>query len=157
MAWLVNILLQVSKQGQNIKIQVGYIRKYPKTRMILTIFESGSLTLGPGKLEKFMEKIMEFEELKRVWTLSRPRFLSILAQLESGSLSLSRMIQTKIWLCHGQLNLIVLEGLKVQFFPPFNVLCLITWNVLLAIKLYLDLIIQRFPNWKHHGRLFLVE
>ena len=66
MAWLVNILLQVSKQGQNIKIQVGYIRKYPKTRMILTIFESGSLTLGPRKLEKFMEKIMEFEELKRV-------------------------------------------------------------------------------------------
>ena len=34
-------LLQVSKQGQN-KIQASYVRKYPKTRMILTIFKSGS-------------------------------------------------------------------------------------------------------------------
>jgi len=31
-------LFQVSKQGQN-KIQASYIRKYPKTRMILIIFE----------------------------------------------------------------------------------------------------------------------
>ena len=36
--------------------------------MILTIFESSSLTLGPGKLEKFLEKIMEFElKLKTSW------------------------------------------------------------------------------------------
>ena len=33
-------LLQVSKQGQN-KAQASYVRKYPKTRMILTIFKSG--------------------------------------------------------------------------------------------------------------------
>lgn len=55
MVCVVRKLLQVSKQGQN-KIQV---RKYPKTRMILTILESGSSTLGHGKLEKVMEKVME--------------------------------------------------------------------------------------------------
>ena len=38
---VVHKLLQVSKQGQN-KIQTSYVRKYPKTRMILTNFESGS-------------------------------------------------------------------------------------------------------------------
>jgi len=39
--FVVRKLLQVSKQGQN-KIQASYARKYPKTRMILKIFESGS-------------------------------------------------------------------------------------------------------------------
>ena len=34
-------LLQVWKQGQN-KIHSSYVRNYPKTRMILTVFESGS-------------------------------------------------------------------------------------------------------------------
>ena len=34
-------LLQLSKQGQN-KIQASNVRKYTKTRMILTIFKSGS-------------------------------------------------------------------------------------------------------------------
>ena len=38
---VVHKLLQVSKQGQN-KIQASFVRKYPKTRMILTNFESGS-------------------------------------------------------------------------------------------------------------------
>ena len=38
---VVGKLLWVSKQGQN-KIQASYARKYPKTRMSLTIFESGS-------------------------------------------------------------------------------------------------------------------
>ena len=51
-------LLQVSKQGQN-AIKARYIRKYPKTRMILRIFEGDSQTLGPRKLEKVLEKVME--------------------------------------------------------------------------------------------------
>ena len=34
-------LLQMSCQGQN-KIRASYVRKYPQTRMILTVFESGS-------------------------------------------------------------------------------------------------------------------
>ena len=34
-------LLQVLNQGQN-KIQASYVRKYLKTKMILTIFKSGS-------------------------------------------------------------------------------------------------------------------
>ena len=38
---VVGKLLQVPKQGQN-KLQTSYVRKYPKTRMILTIFKSGS-------------------------------------------------------------------------------------------------------------------
>ena len=38
---VVRKLLQMSKQGEN-KIQANYVRKCPKTRMILTIFESGS-------------------------------------------------------------------------------------------------------------------
>ena len=38
---VVRKLLQVPKQGQN-KIQASCVRKYPKTRMSLTIFESGS-------------------------------------------------------------------------------------------------------------------
>ena len=38
---VVRKLLQMSKQGQN-KIQASCVRKYPKTRMILTIFEGGS-------------------------------------------------------------------------------------------------------------------
>ena len=50
-------LLYVSKQAQN-KIQTSYGRKYLKTRLILTIFESGSQTLGHGKLAK----VMEFEK-----------------------------------------------------------------------------------------------
>ena len=37
--------------------------------MILTNFESGSL--GQEKLEKVIEKVMEFEKLKRVRTLYR--------------------------------------------------------------------------------------
>ena len=44
-------LLQVLKKGQ-----ASYVRKYPKTRMILTIFESGSETLGHEKVEKVMKK-----------------------------------------------------------------------------------------------------
>ena len=40
-------------------------KKYPKKRNVLKIFESDSL-----ELEKVMEKIMEFKELKRVRTLS---------------------------------------------------------------------------------------
>jgi len=67
--YVVRKLLQVSKQGQN-KIQASYARKYPKTRMILTIFKSGSQTLGHGRLEKIMEKVMRFEKLKRIRTLS---------------------------------------------------------------------------------------
>ena len=39
--YVVRKLLEVSKQGQN-KIQVIYCRKYPKKRMILTNFDSGS-------------------------------------------------------------------------------------------------------------------
>ena len=39
--FVVRKLLQVSKQGQN-KIQASDARKYPKTRMILKNFESGS-------------------------------------------------------------------------------------------------------------------
>jgi len=54
----------VSEARQN-KIQASYVRKYLKTRMILTTFESGSLTLGHGKLEK----VVEFEKLIRVQTL----------------------------------------------------------------------------------------
>ena len=50
-------LVQVLKKGQ-----ARYLRKYPKTRMIWTIFESGSETLGHEKLEK----VVEFEKLKRV-------------------------------------------------------------------------------------------
>lgn len=52
--------LQLSKQGQN-KIKASYLRKYPKTRMwmILTIFKNCSQTLGPGKLKKVIEKVME--------------------------------------------------------------------------------------------------
>ena len=38
---VVRKLLQVSKQGQN-KIRASYVRKYPKTRIILKIFESRS-------------------------------------------------------------------------------------------------------------------
>ena len=38
---VVGKLLQVPKQEQN-KLQTNYVRKYPKTRMILTIFKSGS-------------------------------------------------------------------------------------------------------------------
>ena len=44
--------LQLSKQGQN-KIQASYLRKYPKTRI------NCSQTLGPGKLKKVIEKVME--------------------------------------------------------------------------------------------------
>ena len=55
---VVRKLLQLSKQGQN-KIQAIYLRKYPKTRMILTIFKNCSQTLGPGKLKKVIEKAME--------------------------------------------------------------------------------------------------
>ena len=47
-------LLQVPKQGQN-KIQASYVRKYLKTRMSLTVFDSGSYTFGHRKLEKVME------------------------------------------------------------------------------------------------------
>ena len=65
---MVHKLLQVLKQGQN-KIYSSYVRKYPKIRMILTNFESGSL--GQEKLGKVMEKVMEFEKLKRVRALSR--------------------------------------------------------------------------------------
>ena len=54
-------LLQVPKQGQS-KIQASYVRKYLKTRMSLTVFES----FGHGKLEK----VMEFEKLQRVLTLA---------------------------------------------------------------------------------------
>ena len=39
---VVGKLLQVSKQGQN-KIQASYARKYPKTRISLTIFLAASL------------------------------------------------------------------------------------------------------------------
>ena len=49
------IIVGVDQQGQN-KIQASYVRRYPKTR---TIFKGGSETLGHGKLEKVMEKIME--------------------------------------------------------------------------------------------------
>ena len=56
--YVVRKLLQVSKQGQN-KIQASYARKYPKARMILKIFENGSLTLGHGRLENVMEKVMK--------------------------------------------------------------------------------------------------
>ena len=38
---VVGKLLQVPKQEQN-KLETNYVRKYPKTRMILTIFKSGS-------------------------------------------------------------------------------------------------------------------
>jgi len=38
--------------------------------MILAIFESGSKTLGHGKLKKVMEEVMEFEKLKRVRSLT---------------------------------------------------------------------------------------
>ena len=65
---VVHKLLQVLKKGQN-KIYSSYVRKYPKTEMILANFESGSL--GQEKLEKVIEKVMEFEKLKRVRTLSR--------------------------------------------------------------------------------------
>ena len=59
---VVRKLLEMSKQGQN-KIRASYVRKYPKTRMILTIFESGSSTLDHRKLEKVMEKVMESYEI----------------------------------------------------------------------------------------------
>jgi len=38
---VVRKLLQVPEQGEN-KIQASYVREYPKTRISLTIFESGS-------------------------------------------------------------------------------------------------------------------
>jgi len=41
-----------------------------KQGRFLKIFETGSQTLGHEKLEKAMEKAMEFEKLKRVRTLT---------------------------------------------------------------------------------------
>lgn len=48
-----------------------YVRKYSKKQgRFLKIFETGNQTLGHKKLEKAMEKAMEFEKLKRVRTLT---------------------------------------------------------------------------------------
>ena len=52
-----------------VSVELFKIRKYAKTRNVLKIFESGSYTLGHGKLEKVMEivmKVVEFGDLKRV-------------------------------------------------------------------------------------------
>ena len=74
-------LLEMSKQGQN-KIWASYVRKYPKTRMILTIFETGSSTLDHRK----WQKVMEFEKLKSapclfsVWLVTSPKFFFPLGQ-----------------------------------------------------------------------------
>ena len=45
--------------GSKDNIKYSYARKYSKTKMILTIFKSGSQTLGHGKLENVMGKVVE--------------------------------------------------------------------------------------------------
>lgn len=45
-------------------VELGEVNKNKKTRIVLKLFGSDSLTLGDKKLGKFMEKVMEFEELK---------------------------------------------------------------------------------------------
>ena len=54
-------------------IELFKVKKYPKTRNVLNIFERDSKTQGHGKREKVMEKVMEFEELKGVRTLLHSR------------------------------------------------------------------------------------
>ena len=43
-------------------------QKLPKARIVFKVFESDSYTEGHWKLEKVMEKLMEFEEIKRAGT-----------------------------------------------------------------------------------------
>ena len=50
-------------------VELFKVQKYSKTRKVLKNFESDSENLGHGKLKKVMEKVMEFEEPKRVQTL----------------------------------------------------------------------------------------
>ena len=40
-------------------VELFKVKKYLKTRIVLKIFESDSVTLGHRKLEKIMEKFME--------------------------------------------------------------------------------------------------
>ena len=52
-----------------VSVELGEENKNQKTRIVLKLFGSDSLTLGHKKLGKFVEKVMEFEEFKRVRTL----------------------------------------------------------------------------------------
>ena len=48
---------------------MNQVKNCPKTRIVFKVFESDSYTESHWKLEKVMEKVMEFEEMKRVRTL----------------------------------------------------------------------------------------
>ena len=53
-----------------VSVELFKVKKYPQRRKILVkIFVSELNLKGLGKLEKVLEKVMKFEQLKRVRTL----------------------------------------------------------------------------------------
>ena len=51
-----------------VSVELFKVEKYPKSRKVFKIFEADSKAEGLGKLEKVMEKVMEFGELKGLST-----------------------------------------------------------------------------------------
>ena len=51
-----------------VSVELFKVEKYPKSRKVFKIFEADSKAEGLGKLEKVMEKVMEFGELERLST-----------------------------------------------------------------------------------------
>ena len=47
-----------------VSVELFKVEKYPKSRKVFKIFEADSKAEGLEKLEKVMEKVMEFGELK---------------------------------------------------------------------------------------------
>ena len=64
----------MSKQGQN-KIQASYVRKNPENKDDFDNFRKWQLNLRSWKIGKGHGKVMEFEKLKRVRTLSDHHWL----------------------------------------------------------------------------------
>ena len=51
-----------------VSVELFKVEKYPKSRKVFKIFEADSKAEGLGKLEKVMEKVVEFGELKGLST-----------------------------------------------------------------------------------------